>query len=286
MGNLVTTCFCADGETKYRGTTIKAKVNVSHKLISKELLQQGSWQNRPHIQTHKHTHTHTRRETCERWQKFINWLMWHSHKRRRCPCSLAVSLTVLAPAWLNVRKFSSCLSFFSIMFHGDLCDQGNYLSSWVIAVKDKACRALAAADYPLRAEAQVFMPHWHDDCCLFVYPLAFDLSAKEKTSPARPRVLSAWGTAIRWMYYLIKRAKETSFVCSSIDAGAAIDLVEHVKTLSCSHQPWAGVGKTVNSWLTQPSCFHKQASQWLSGELHWTEGYIIKSISPRCFSNI
>lgn len=60
--------------------------------------------------------------------------------------SLTVSFSVLAPAWLNVTKFNSPHSYFSIMFHNDLSDQGNYLGSWVIEVKDKARRDLSASD--------------------------------------------------------------------------------------------------------------------------------------------
>lgn len=59
---------------------------------------------------------------------------------------VTISFSVLAPAWLNVTKFNSPHSYFSIMFHNDLSDQGNYLSSWVTEVKDKARRDLPASD--------------------------------------------------------------------------------------------------------------------------------------------
>lgn len=52
-----------------------------------------------------------------------------------CPCSSLVKY-----------KFDSLHSYFSIMFHNDLSDQGNYLGSWAIGVKDKTRRDLSASD--------------------------------------------------------------------------------------------------------------------------------------------
>lgn len=53
-----------------------------------------------------------------------------------CPCS----------GLLNVTKFNSPHSYVSIMFLNDLSDQGNYLGSWVIRVRDKTHRDLPASD--------------------------------------------------------------------------------------------------------------------------------------------
>lgn len=56
--------------------------------------------------------------------------------------SLAFSLH----PWLKATKFNSPHSYFSIMFRIDLSDQGNYLGSWVITVRDKAPRDPSASD--------------------------------------------------------------------------------------------------------------------------------------------
>lgn len=64
------------------------------------------------------------------------------HRRWRIHSALAFSLR----PWLKVTKFTSPHSYFSIMFRSDLSDQGNYLGSWVITVRDKAPRDPSASD--------------------------------------------------------------------------------------------------------------------------------------------